>query len=98
MTSCRSWLIAAVVAVAAALAWAPPTNGISFSDLLKKAAEKGSRAKPRPRSTAAVRGWDSDAAAEDSERRNFADLEWLERIDVTDSELDRFVREGSLAP
>lgn len=95
----RSWFLALVLAVAAAaLVAAPPSGGISFGDLLKKAAQSGSKKKPSSRSTAAVRGWDSEAAAEDSERRNYADLEWLEKIEISDTELDKFVREGSLAP
>ena len=48
---------------------------------------------------AAVRGaWDKEGAAKDSDRRNYAAIEKLDRLDVSASDVEQFIEEGRLAP
>lgn len=53
-----------------------------------------------PKAVAAVRGLseDEDEAQAGDEPRDYEFLEWLESIEVTDDDVNRFVKEGRLAP
>ncbi len=51
------------------------------------------------RNVSAVRGLsEGDDAEEQADDRDFEGLEWLESIEITEQELETFVREGRLAP
>lgn len=67
---------------------------------VKQSAETRDRKKIRsPKATAAVRGLeeDEDEGAAKDEPRDYESLQWLESLEVTDEEVDRFAKEGRLA-
>ena len=71
---------------------------------LKKATQKaknksGHRRKVSHENVSAVRGLGEEVdAGDEAADRDFEGLEWLESIEITEQDLDTFVREGRLAP
>ena len=101
------FLIAAAAASLLALSAAPAVQA-GWLDKVKKAAssvsKKAKRKKAKSsrssasRAHASVRGLEEDAGGgKGTDARDFEGLEWLESLTITESEVDRFVREGRLA-
>lgn len=82
----------------------PPPVSAGWKGWFKKAAEKAKhkskhRRKASHENVSAVRGLaEVDEAGGQADDRDFESLEWLESLEITESELDTFVREGRLAP
>lgn len=59
--------------------------------------KKRQRGRQRP-AVAGVRGWNADAAAKDTDGRDYAGVDGLDRLQPSDSEVEAFAKEGGLAP
>lgn len=96
----RKALLSAGVLLAASVGshagWSDLLRGLS--ERLERLAEEPRRRANVPAAVAAVRGWSPEEAAADSRRRDYDSLKRLEGIEISDGELERFLREGGLAP
>ncbi len=80
-----------------------------FDKLKKKAEEVSSKSKKKrwskkkrtPEAVAAARGLNEDSkkgTGRSEDERDYETLEWLESLEVTDDDVNRFIKEGRLAP
>ncbi|OIO07644.1 MAG: hypothetical protein AUJ52_09840 [Elusimicrobia bacterium CG1_02_63_36] len=70
-------------------------------EAVKQSKEKRDRKKIKLKTVdASVRGLEEDSAESGSgeESRDYESLEWLESLEVNDEDVNRFVKEGRLAP
>ncbi|MBI3297436.1 MAG: hypothetical protein HYZ75_04690 [Elusimicrobia bacterium] len=96
-------LARALLAALAAVVGLWPSYAADFGSILKKGMQKleqrrSTKIKQSAQNTAGVRGLDEDEGGGDAAARNFKALDWLDDVEISDAELDKFVKTGKLAP
>ncbi|MBI3549474.1 MAG: hypothetical protein HY078_10585 [Elusimicrobia bacterium] len=93
-------LLACCLALGAAFVLTGRVSASAWSDFWKSLSDGSARSgKSNSKSAdtvAGVRGWDKDSAVKNTAARDFNALQRLERVHLTDAEVEDFVKAGKL--
>lgn len=97
--SLRAVLTSAAALACAGAAWASWSDWFQkVKDTMSQSSSDRAAGGQNSQDTAAVRGLNDEDAAGDHKGRNYGAIDKLDRIRITDAELQSFIREAKLAP